>query len=147
MVQRGKRAVYDADANAYEKATPTNEDEFRRKVRMFEHCWAIVLEGKMLRHLRPLYLVEVISHRHLRYASGVLHLVLLGSSIALVGHGVLLRRRTRPSARVCSLPHSSESACRATYVLVHGCDARFRSGTTCAVAFPRGRGDAAEGTR
>jgi cellulose synthase/poly-beta-1,6-N-acetylglucosamine synthase-like glycosyltransferase len=89
MVQRGKRAVYEPSANAYEKATPTNEDEYRRKVRMFEHCWAIVAEGKMLRRLRPLYLVEVISHRHLRYASGLLHLVLLGSSIALVGHGVL----------------------------------------------------------
>ena len=89
MVQRGKRAVYEPDANAYEKATPTNEDEYRRKVRMFEHCWAIVFEGRMLRGLRPLYLIEVLSHRHLRYASGVLHLVLLGSSIALVAHGVL----------------------------------------------------------
>jgi cellulose synthase/poly-beta-1,6-N-acetylglucosamine synthase-like glycosyltransferase len=89
MVQRGKRAVYEPEANAYEKATPTSEDEYRRKVRMFEHCWAIVLEGKMLRGLRPLYLVEVLSHRHLRYASGVLHLLLLASSIALVDHGVI----------------------------------------------------------
>jgi cellulose synthase/poly-beta-1,6-N-acetylglucosamine synthase-like glycosyltransferase len=89
MVQRGKRAVYEPDANAYEKATPTNEDEYRRKVRMFEHCWAIVLEGKMLRGLRPLYLVEVLSHRHLRYASGLLHIVLLAASIALVGHGLV----------------------------------------------------------
>jgi cellulose synthase/poly-beta-1,6-N-acetylglucosamine synthase-like glycosyltransferase len=89
MVQRGKRAVYEPEAHAYEKATPTNEDEYRRKVRMFEHCWAIVAEGKMLRRLRPLYLLEIISHRHLRYASGVLHVVLLASSIALVGHGVL----------------------------------------------------------
>ena len=56
---------------------------------MFEHCWAIVLEGKMLRHLRPLYLVEVVSHRHLRYASGLLHLVLLGSTAALVTEGPL----------------------------------------------------------
>jgi cellulose synthase/poly-beta-1,6-N-acetylglucosamine synthase-like glycosyltransferase len=89
IVQRGKRAVYEPEANAYEKATPTNEDEYRRKVRMFEHCWAIVLEGKMLRGLRPLYLVEVISHRHLRYASGLLHIVLLACSIALAGHGVI----------------------------------------------------------
>jgi cellulose synthase/poly-beta-1,6-N-acetylglucosamine synthase-like glycosyltransferase len=89
MVQRGKRAVYEPEANAYEKATPTNEDEYRRKVRMFEHCWAIVLEGKMLRGLRPLYLVEVLSHRHLRYASGLLHLVLLASSIVLAGHGLV----------------------------------------------------------
>ncbi len=89
MVQRGRRAVYEPAANAYEKATPTTEDEYRRKVRMFEHCWAIVLEGKMLRRLRPLYFVEVLSHRHLRYASGLLHLVLLGTSIALLGHGTV----------------------------------------------------------
>ena len=89
MVQRGRRAVYEPDANAYEKATPTTEDEYRRKVRMFEHCWAIVVEGKMLRRLRPLYLIEIVSHRHLRYASGLLHLVLLGTSIALVGHGIV----------------------------------------------------------
>jgi cellulose synthase/poly-beta-1,6-N-acetylglucosamine synthase-like glycosyltransferase len=89
MVQRGSRAVYESEANAFEKATPTNEDEYRRKVRMFEHCWAIVVEGKMLRRLRPLYLVEVLSHRHLRYASGVLHLILLGTNIALLGRGAL----------------------------------------------------------
>ena len=85
MVQRGRRAVYEPEANAFEKATPTNEDEYRRKVRMFEHCWAIVVEGKMLRRLRPLYFVEVVSHRHLRYGSGLLHVVLLGSTIALLG--------------------------------------------------------------
>jgi cellulose synthase/poly-beta-1,6-N-acetylglucosamine synthase-like glycosyltransferase len=89
MVQRGRRAVYEPAANAYEKATPTTEDEYRRKVRMFEHCWAIVVEGKMLRGLRPVYLVEIVSHRHLRYASGLLHLLLLGTSIALVGQGTV----------------------------------------------------------
>ncbi len=89
MVQRGRRAVYEPEAHAYEKATPTNEDEYRRKVRMFEHCWAIVFEGKMLRGLRPLYLVEVLSHRHLRYASGVLHLVALATNFALLGQGTL----------------------------------------------------------
>jgi cellulose synthase/poly-beta-1,6-N-acetylglucosamine synthase-like glycosyltransferase len=89
MVQRRRRAVYEAAANAYEKATPTTEDEYRRKVRMFEHCWAIVFEGKMLRSQRPLYLVELLSHRHLRYASGLLHLVLLATSIALIGHGTV----------------------------------------------------------
>ena len=89
MVQRRRRAVYEPAAHAYEKATPTTEDEYRRKVRMFEHCWAIVVEGKMLRRLRPLYLVEILSHRHLRYASGLLHLVLLATSIALIGHGAV----------------------------------------------------------
>ena len=41
----------------------------------------------MLRRLRPLYLLEILSHRHLRYASGVLHVALLAASIALVGRG------------------------------------------------------------
>jgi hypothetical protein len=89
MVQRGRRAVYEPLANAYEKATPTTDDEFRRKVRMFEHCWAIVVEGRMLRRLRPLYLVEIVSHRHLRYASGLLHLVVLAVNVALLGQGVV----------------------------------------------------------
>ncbi|HEY3543676.1 MAG TPA: glycosyltransferase, partial [Gaiellaceae bacterium] len=89
MVQHGKRAVYEPDANAYEKATPTTEDEYRRKVRMFEHCWAIVVEGRMLRRLRPLYAVEVLSHRHLRYASGPLHVLLLILNVALITHGAV----------------------------------------------------------
>jgi cellulose synthase/poly-beta-1,6-N-acetylglucosamine synthase-like glycosyltransferase len=87
MVQRGRRAVYVPDAHAFEKATPTNETEYRRKVRMFEHCWLIVLRGKMLRGQPFGYVVELISHRHLRYASGILHLALLGSSAVLVTQG------------------------------------------------------------
>jgi cellulose synthase/poly-beta-1,6-N-acetylglucosamine synthase-like glycosyltransferase len=87
MVQRGRRAVYDPEAVASEKPTPTNETEYRRKVRMFEHCWLIVLRGRMLRGLPPLYFLEIVSHRHLRYASGLLHLVLLATSVALVTSG------------------------------------------------------------
>jgi cellulose synthase/poly-beta-1,6-N-acetylglucosamine synthase-like glycosyltransferase len=87
MVQRGRRAVFEPAALAFEKPTPTNEDEFRRKIRMFEHCWLIVGRGRMLRGLPPTYLVEVVSHRHLRYASGLLHIVLLATSIALLGSG------------------------------------------------------------
>jgi cellulose synthase/poly-beta-1,6-N-acetylglucosamine synthase-like glycosyltransferase len=87
MVQRGRRAVYEPEAQAFEKPTPTNETEYHRKVRMFEHCWLIVLRGRMLRRLGPLYGLEIVSHRHLRYASGVLHLVLLATSIALVTSG------------------------------------------------------------
>jgi cellulose synthase/poly-beta-1,6-N-acetylglucosamine synthase-like glycosyltransferase len=89
MVQRGLRAVYEPNAHAYEKPTPTNEDEYRRKVRMFEHCWAILFEGRMLRRLRPVYLVEVLSHRHLRYASGLLHLIVFAVNVALLGRGIV----------------------------------------------------------
>jgi len=43
----------------------------------------------MLRGLRPIYRVEVLSHQHLRYASGLLHILLLASSIARVGRSAL----------------------------------------------------------
>jgi cellulose synthase/poly-beta-1,6-N-acetylglucosamine synthase-like glycosyltransferase len=89
MVQHGRRAVYEPEALAFERPTPTNESEYRRKVRMFEHSWLIVLRGRMLRRQPPGYLLALVSHRHLRYASGLLHLVLLGSSLALLGHGAV----------------------------------------------------------
>ena len=87
MVQAGRRAVYEPAALAFERPTPTNEAEFARKVRMFEHCWEITLRGAMLRRLPPGYLVSVISHRVLRYGSGVLHLALLGTSLVLARSG------------------------------------------------------------
>ncbi|HEY7397491.1 MAG TPA: glycosyltransferase family 2 protein, partial [Gaiellaceae bacterium] len=87
MVQHGRRAVYEPAAAAHEKATPTNETEYHRKVRMFEHCWLIVARGSMLRRLGGRYGVAIVSHRHLRYASGILHLVLLATSLVLVAHG------------------------------------------------------------
>jgi cellulose synthase/poly-beta-1,6-N-acetylglucosamine synthase-like glycosyltransferase len=89
MVQAGRRAVYEPEARAFEKPTPSNESEYRRKVRMFEHCWEITLRGSMLKRLPPGYLVEMLSHRVLRYGSGVLHLVLLATSIALVREGLV----------------------------------------------------------
>ena len=87
MVQAGRRAVYEPAAAAFEKPTPTNETEYARKVRMFEHCWEITLRGSMLRGLPPLYLASIVSHRLLRYGSGLLHLVLLGTSVLLVPAG------------------------------------------------------------
>jgi glycosyltransferase involved in cell wall biosynthesis len=104
MVQRGRRAAYDPQALAFERPSGNLEDEYRRKVRMFEHCWAIVLEGRMLRGLPPDYLVRIVSHRHLRYGSGLLHLVLLAASLgrgrleraALLGQLAFLAASLRP---------------------------------------------------
>ncbi len=87
MVQAGRRAVYEPAALAFEKPTPTNEAEYARKVRMFEHCWEITLRGSMLRRLPPGYLVSVISHRVLRYGSGLLHVALLATSVVLAPQG------------------------------------------------------------
>jgi glycosyltransferase involved in cell wall biosynthesis len=87
LTQRGRRAVYEPEAVASEQPTPEQEDEYRRKVRMFEHCWAIVVEGRLLAGGGPLYLAQLVSHRLLRYGSGVLHVLLLGTSLALAGRG------------------------------------------------------------
>ncbi len=84
MVQNGLRAVYEPAAVASEKPSKDTEEEYRRKVRMFEHCWLIVLRGKMLRRLPPLYWLAIVSHRHLRYLTGLLHLIALGANIALL---------------------------------------------------------------
>ena len=91
MVQHGRRAAYEPEALAFEKPSRDIEDEYARKVRMFEHCWAIVVEGDMLSDLPPGYLVKIVSHRHLRYGSGIAHLVLLGSSLALARRGGVYR--------------------------------------------------------
>jgi cellulose synthase/poly-beta-1,6-N-acetylglucosamine synthase-like glycosyltransferase len=91
MVQRGRRAVYDPEALAFEKPTPDVEDEYRRKVRMFEHGWLMLHTGRMLEGLPPGYLVKLVSHRHLRYGSGLLHLALLGSSFLLARRGRVYR--------------------------------------------------------
>jgi cellulose synthase/poly-beta-1,6-N-acetylglucosamine synthase-like glycosyltransferase len=91
MVQRGRRAVYEPEAHAFEKPSRDLEDEFRRKVRMTEHAWLIMLRGRFLRDLPPLYLAQLVSHRVLRYGTGLLHLGLFGSSIALTRGGPVYR--------------------------------------------------------
>ncbi len=83
LVQRGRRAVVEPEALAWEKPARHIRDEYHRKIRMFEHCWLILLQGRVLHGLGPLYTLQMVSHRHLRYASGMLHVLLLGSSIAL----------------------------------------------------------------
>jgi glycosyltransferase involved in cell wall biosynthesis len=89
MVKRGWLAVYEPRARASEKMVPTIEGEFARKRRMMSHTWPIVLRGGMLspRGYDPLYAFMIVSHRVLRYATPFLHLIVLGTSIALLGHG------------------------------------------------------------
>jgi glycosyltransferase involved in cell wall biosynthesis len=85
MVQRGRRAVYEPEAISVEKPSRDLEDEYRRKVRMFEHCWLITLRGRMLKDVDSVYLVELLSHRVLRYGTGLLHIAVLAANVALLG--------------------------------------------------------------
>lgn len=91
LAQRRRRAVVDPQAVAWEKPARDMKDEYQRKLRMFEHSWLILFRGGMLRRLSPMHALEIVSHRHLRYGSGVLHLLLLASSIALLRERRLYR--------------------------------------------------------
>jgi hypothetical protein len=91
FAKRGLKPVYQPLALATEKMVPTIEGEFARKRRMMSHGWLIVLRGGLLSPVGygPLYALEIASHRVLRYASPFLHLVALGTNLALLDEGVL----------------------------------------------------------
>jgi cellulose synthase/poly-beta-1,6-N-acetylglucosamine synthase-like glycosyltransferase len=89
LVQNGRRAVYEPDAVAWEKPARDPEDEYRRKVRMMTRSWRPLLDGSLLRTRDGLFTLELISHRGFRYGSGILHLVLLGTNVALAGDGAI----------------------------------------------------------
>ena len=112
MVQRGRRAVYDPEAISVEKPSKDLEDEYRRKVRMFEHCWLITLRGSMLKDVDPVYLGELVSHRVLRYGSGLLHLGVLGATVALAGRGGVYRVALAKQAALLALAAAGRSGVR-----------------------------------
>jgi cellulose synthase/poly-beta-1,6-N-acetylglucosamine synthase-like glycosyltransferase len=89
LTKHGWRAEYEPAAVATEKAVPTLGGEFARKRRMMRGLWDIVVADGMLspRGYPPAYAYEIASHRLLRYASPLLHLIVLGTNIALVGEG------------------------------------------------------------
>jgi cellulose synthase/poly-beta-1,6-N-acetylglucosamine synthase-like glycosyltransferase len=91
LAKRGRRSLYVPWAVAEEKAVPTLEGEFARKRRMMSGIWDIVIREGMLspRGYRPLYAFEIASHRLLRYLTPLLHLVVLGANIALLGDGFI----------------------------------------------------------
>jgi cellulose synthase/poly-beta-1,6-N-acetylglucosamine synthase-like glycosyltransferase len=91
LAQRGRRSVYEPEAIAWEKPAGDLEDEYRRKVRMMTRSWRPLLDGSLAHTGDGLYLAELVSHRVLRYGSGVLHLVLLGTSVVLASEGPAYR--------------------------------------------------------
>jgi cellulose synthase/poly-beta-1,6-N-acetylglucosamine synthase-like glycosyltransferase len=102
LVKRGWRAVYAAEARASEKMVPSIEGEWARKRRMMAHGWPIVLRGGMLdpRGFPPLYALFIVSHRLLRYATPLLHLVLAVATLALLGRGRVYRLAAAAQAAV-----------------------------------------------
>jgi glycosyltransferase involved in cell wall biosynthesis len=91
MEQMGRRAVYEPDAVAVEKPAAEPEDEYGRKVRTIARALGHILTGRVFRPTRPLYLAELVSHRVLRYSTGILHLGLLVSNLMLVARAPFYR--------------------------------------------------------
>jgi hypothetical protein len=89
MVKHGRRAVYVPGARAVEKMVPTLEGEWARKRRMMTHAWPIVVRGGLLdpRGYGPLYGLMIASHRVLRYASPLLHVLVAVATLALLPRG------------------------------------------------------------
>jgi glycosyltransferase involved in cell wall biosynthesis len=92
MEQSGRRAVYEPEAVAVEKPAAEPEDEYGRKVRTIARALGHILTGRAFRPTRPLYLAQLVSHRVLRYSTGILHLGLLGSNVLLIGRAPFYRR-------------------------------------------------------
>ncbi len=147
LVRRGRRCVYVPGARATEKMVPSIEGEWARKRRMMRHAWPMILHGGLLdpRGQPPLYALMLFSHRTLRYATPLLHVVALGASL----------RAARPLALAQAAVLAAALAgarVRARPLLV----ARYYVLTTASIAFgladhlrhgtPAGW-DAAEGTR
>lgn len=91
LAKRGLRSLYVPWAKAEERMVPTLEGELARKRRMMAGLWDIVAGEGMLspRGYPPLYALEIGSHRLLRYATPSLHLLALGTNVALLGEGWL----------------------------------------------------------
>jgi cellulose synthase/poly-beta-1,6-N-acetylglucosamine synthase-like glycosyltransferase len=85
----GLRSVYVPEALAEEKMVATNEGEFARKRRMMRGIYDEVVGDGMLspRGYGLFYAFEIFSHRVLRYASPLLHLIAFMANLFLLGEG------------------------------------------------------------
>ena len=81
----GRRAVYEPQAHAFEK--PSRDS--RRISAQGADVRALLADHPARRDVAapPGFLVELVSHRVLRYGSGILHLILLVTSLGLAPRG------------------------------------------------------------
>jgi cellulose synthase/poly-beta-1,6-N-acetylglucosamine synthase-like glycosyltransferase len=91
LTKRDWRAVYAPAAIAEEKMVATVEGEFARKRRMMRGLWDEVVGDGMIapRGYDPIYAWQIASHRLLRYATPLLHVVALAANLALLGESPL----------------------------------------------------------
>jgi cellulose synthase/poly-beta-1,6-N-acetylglucosamine synthase-like glycosyltransferase len=85
--RNGFRLVFEPAAVAREPGRSSSAHEWPRKVRMLSRAWSEVLHGGLLdpRGQPPSYVVALLSHRLLRYATGPLHVLLFAATLARAG--------------------------------------------------------------
>lgn len=83
----GKRAIYNKEAIAYEKAGEVDEDEFKRKVRMNRGILHVVLPDIRLLNLlkNKWFSYFYFGHRTCRYLLWITHFLVFALNILLVG--------------------------------------------------------------
>lgn len=106
VVRHGLLALDRPTAKASEPMVPSIDGEWRRKRRMMNQAWRVVLRGGEGGGLRqgildptglPIpYLAALVSHRWLRYASPFLHLLAYAAGLAIVLGGAGARRAAVP---------------------------------------------------
>jgi cellulose synthase/poly-beta-1,6-N-acetylglucosamine synthase-like glycosyltransferase len=87
----GLRALYEPEAVATEPAAASTAAEWDRKVRMLSRAWTELLHGGLASPAgQPRgYYAMLVSHRLIRYASGLLHLLALACALATRSRAVL----------------------------------------------------------
>ena len=86
VVRRGYRVVFEPDARAYDGASSTAFQEFVRKTRTIAGTFQLMArEGWLLNPLRNRLWFETISHKVLRLALPIFHVLVLASNIVLAG--------------------------------------------------------------
>ncbi|MBO4901533.1 MAG: glycosyltransferase family 2 protein [Lachnospiraceae bacterium] len=85
-----KRAIYNKDAIAYEKAGEIDEDEFKRKVRMNRDILREILPDVSILNVSKYkwFSYFYFGHRTCRYLLWALHIILLALTIALLPEGL-----------------------------------------------------------
>ena len=128
------------------------EDEYARKVRMFEHCWAIVRRGRHAARPAARLPGEDRLSPPLRYGSGLRTSCCSGRASRSRAAAASTARRSPASSR-SSRPRPRRPGLPALLHARDLGDGRRRSGTTCARACPpsgrrrRARGESGRGRR
>lgn len=86
-----KRALYNPNAIAYEKAGETSQDEFKRKVRMFRDILNAIFGAPKKYNIFKYgwFSYFYFGHRTLRYSLFILHIVCFISNALLIKEGAL----------------------------------------------------------